>query len=145
MFPVPGLFLVQNKELCLKILSIITSSFPLLFSCAPSTAVCVYSPKMQPRARIVPEVQCVHVLLWMRDGRVVPLFLQVLRAFQQALSGRCGEVKALAKTNSKMSCTISQCLWLLGCLLKCQLFLQNGRFCLENIQMPFHFGPCETF
>lgn len=58
--------------------------------------------------------------------RVVPLFFQVLRTFQQALSGHCGKVKALAKTNSEMSCTISQCLWLVGCLLKCQLFLQNG-------------------
>lgn len=94
----------------------------------PLHSVCVYSPKMQPRARIVPQCvpQCVQALLWMRDGRVVPLFFQVLRTFQQALSGRCGEVKVLAKTNSRMSCTISQCLWLVGCLFKCQLFLQNG-------------------
>lgn len=113
-FPVPGLFPAQPHWTLLKMLSLITSRFPLLFSCAPSIAVCVYSPKMQPRAWIVPEVQCVHALLWMRDGRVVPLFFQVLRTFQQALSGCCGEVKALAKTNSKMSCTISQCLWLVA-------------------------------
>lgn len=127
MLPVHGLLLVAAiLNSVKKYYPSLPPASPLLFSCTPSTAVCIYSPKIQPRARIVPEVQCVHVLLWMRDGRVVPLFFQVLRTFQQALSGRCGEVKALAKTNSKMSCTISQCLWLVGCLLKCQLFLQNG-------------------
>lgn len=42
---------------------------------------------------------------------------------------------------------LRECGWLVGCLqsVSTSCRMETRRFCLGNIQMPFHFGLCETF